>query len=1042
MGKLHIYNASAGSGKTFSLVREYLTMLFLSPRTDAYRSILAVTFTNKAAWEMKRRILSVLEDLSCGKDAGGMGVYIAQKTGVSSQQIQRKAGEILESIFNDYSAFSVSTIDSFTTRLVRSFSRELNLPVGFNIVVDADDILQQAVDMLLMRAGTDDKLSDMLVDFVMRNVDQGSGWDISSILFSGGKLIQNQAGNEALEKLGEKKVEDYLELGRRLSRYKASVEKEISALGIEACDIIYNKLGSDKILAGGSNGVASFFRKARDGRVLDLDGNSAAVEKFLAGKYSSSTVTAEQKIAIGNHYENLCRILENILDILEKKKKVYGYADMVLGPLSRMGVAGEIESEMKEIKQRGSVMLLYEFNNIISRHLRREPVPFIYEKIGERYKHYFIDEFQDTSRMQWDNLRELVYNQLAQDGQAVVVGDAKQAIYRWRGGDTEQFVTLYEEGGGLPSEQYEIQNLGTNYRSRSTIVDFTNEFFTLAASMAGSEAFQQVYEQGNRQQAADSRKGFVSIQNIEGRTAEARLEPMLQGTLGEIKRVMEKDGFPYRDIAVLYRSNRDGSVLAQYLSENGIPVVSSESLMIASAEAVRIVAALLQFINYPDDLQVRATVLDFLEREKKMGQNEADDLKTAGISGSANGFFGVLSRITAGKFIREEISKLPLYESVEYIADAFSLWGRGQDAYLTAFLDMVADFVKDESASSVAFLEHWEMKKSTASIPASDTGNAVTLMTVHKAKGLEFPVVVVPFASWKISDREDIWTDVPQEDVLEGLPVACVPLSGVKKYGLDEVYAPYEARILLDNLNLLYVALTRAGHQLHVLTSLDVPGRTVAGFFGTFLGNTDIRNEDDPEGIYLYSAGRRGNDCPKEDKAARAFSVKDMGGSPWRDRLRVSLEWKKIWAVPVMRAVEQGNVIHAVLSAVENTSQIEVAVSRGVLSGLFPRDRSDEIAKAARAVAGHPELREYFDGQWEAQTEREIVTASGKLLRPDRICLRGKRAVVIDYKTGSPDPAHKSQVEEYSRVLSDMGYEIEKRLLVYLKEENIEIIPC
>ena len=398
--------------------------------------------------------------------------------------------------------------------------------------------------------------------------------------------------------------------------------------------------------------------------------------------------------------------------------------------------------------------------------------------------------------------------------------------------------------------------------------------------------------------------------------------------------------------------------------------------------------------------------------------------------------------MSAGKFCRDEVLKLPLYESVEYIADAFSLWTRGQDAYLTAFLDIVADFVKDESASVVAFLEHWETKKSTASIPASDTGNAVTLMTIHKAKGLEFPVVVVPFAGWKVSDREDIWTDVPQEDVLEGLPVACVPLSGVKKYGLDEIYAPYEARIWLDNLNLLYVALTRAGHQLHVLTSLDVSGRTVAGFFGTFLGNTDIRNDDDPEGIYLYSAGRRGNDHPQSDKAAGAFSVKNMGGAPWRDRLRVSLEWKKIWSVPVMRAVEKGNVIHAVLSMVENTSQIDTAVSRGVLSGLFPRDRSEEIAKAVQRVAEHPELREYFDGQWEAQTEREIVTASGKLLRPDRICLSGNRAVVIDYKTGSPDLAHKSQLEEYSQVLTDMGYEVEKRLLVYLKEENIEIIPC
>lgn len=1042
MGQLQVYNASAGSGKTFSLVREYLVLLLSSPRADAYREILAITFTNKAAWEMKHRILSTLESLSRGQSASGMGEQILEKTGLPPQVLWQRAGEILEAIFNDYSAFSVGTIDSFTTRLVRSFSHELHLPVGFDIVVDADQILRQAVDLLLLRAGSDGELSEMLLDFVLHNVDNGNSWDITSLLLSGARMGQEKAADEALEKLADKKIGDYLTLRRRLLRYLADVEKKVSEVGQKACRIIYQELGSDKIMAGGATGIAGFFRKAAAGNVSALDPNASAVEKFLAGKYASSTATAEQKIAVGAQYQPLCALAEEIASLLETHKKSYGYAQMVLAPLSKMGVASQIGSQVDAIKQRSGVMLLSEFNQIVSRHLRQEPVPFIYEKLGERYKHYFIDEFQDTSTLQWDNIRALVYNQLAQDGSGLVVGDAKQAIYRWRGGDTRQFIDLYQRGGGLPAEQYRVENLTTNYRSGGVIVDFTNEFFTLIAPVALDETFRRVYEEGNHQASKAPGEGFVSIRTLEGRTVEDRREPTLLAILEEIDRVTRLDGYSYRDIAVIYRSNRDGSQIAEYLSAHGIPVQSSESLLIDSSRAVRVLVAALRTLAFPDDLQARATLANYLEEKGAFSAQDPDAEKSRIITSPAAAFFEALEKFSAGKFFHREAQQLPLYECVEYLASGLSLWGQGQDAYLTAFLDLAGQFVRDISASPVALLEEWDTRRATASIPSGEAGNAVSLMTIHKAKGLEFPVTIVPFASWSISDREEVWIDIPEEEKpLEGLPVALVPLSGVKKNGLDQIYAQYQGRILADNLNLLYVALTRAKRQLHILTSTDVPGRTVGEYFGYFLGNVDIVNQDDPQGIYTYSIGQR-TPAHEREETTDLFPVERWNGTPWRERLRVNLDWKKVWATPAAEAVERGNRIHQVLSDVTDAQGVDAAVSRALRTGLFPWEEAERISRAVHAVVAHPSLSQYYAAPWQGEAERELKTAQGKVLRPDRVCIDGDRAVVLDYKTGAPRAEHSAQVAEYALVLQNMGYKVEKCLLIYLNDDKIEVQAC
>ena len=426
---------------------------------------------------------------------------------------------------------------------------------------------------------------------------------------------------------------------------------------------------------------------------------------------------------------------------------------------------------------------------------------------------------------------------------------------------------------------------------------------------------------------------------------------------------------------------------------------------------------------------------------------DPDREKYACITGRSGAFFDRLEAFSSGRFDRKEAEGLPLYEVLEYMAAAFSLWGCGQDAYIAAFLDMAADFVKNNTASCVAFLEHWNVKKAVAGIPGGEKNSAVTLMTIHKSKGLEAPVVIVPFANWKIKESEEVWVDIEQPDdpknALYGLPVALVPLSGVKKTGLDQVYADYQSQIALDNLNMLYVALTRASEQLHVITSLDVSGSTVVEYFNRFFSSLEgeIFDDDDPDGVYTYSKGKRSG-SQSVAPHRQGFEIPDMTGCPWRERLRVNLDWKKSWSVPRARAVERGNMIHRVLSDVADVHGVDAAVTRSLAAGWFSCEQAEDIRRSVRAVVEHPVLSPYFQSPWQGEPERELMTSQGKVLRPDRVCVDGMRAAVIDYKTGAPRDEHVLQVRLYAKVLSDMGYRVENALLAYLDGETIDIVEC
>ncbi|MDD4819860.1 MAG: UvrD-helicase domain-containing protein [Flavobacteriales bacterium] len=1045
MGLLNIYNASAGSGKTYTLVYNYLRILFTPanknslPPDDTFKSVLAITFTNKAAWEMKSRILSTLEDFSAnGKNtSNSMFFDLIKSTGLTDIQMQRVAGDIISAIYSDYSAFAVCTIDSFTARLVRSFSRELKLPIGFNVVVEASDILNESIDMLLLKAGKENEaLTSLLLDFVNEKVDNGSAWDISSILQNSGNIWNKEDSIEPMETLSNMKIEDFKRLLNIMSEYKKGVDDSLCDIGTKACELIDNVGGADFFYRG-KTGIVGLFKKAKNKDFNGVNIQSTYVTNFINGTYCSGKVSKAKQADIENIAPTLIGYYNDIEKIVNDNFQVYNLVNILRVPIKNLSVANEIKNEVEQVKKRSSVMLLREFNEIISHHLRNEPVPFIYEKIGERYRHYFIDEFQDTSHLQWENLKHLIYNQIAGSGSALIVGDAKQAIYRWRGGDSEQFIDLCAGNTELKKEQINVQNLDTNYRSSSVIVDFTNDFFTKCSSYLPDEQYQKMYKEGNTQKSKKEFSGFVSIANVEGKTVNDRNPIMLQRVIDEVRRV-KKDGFSYRDIAILCRNKKSAPLVASALAKEGIPVVSTESLLLSESSYVGFVLSVLRFINNSSDLASRVSILYYMEKKGHlMGIGDINEYKANCLSMTQEDFLKEISSLVNG-FSSSTMYSLPLYEMIEYVMRVFDMWNGTQDAYLLRFLDCVHEFSTQNAASVSSFLNYWDTVKDSVSISSPSDADAVRLLTVHKSKGLEYPVVIFPFASWEIEEyKEEVWIDIPQNTIFNDLKTSLIKLSDVKKVGLDAIYEPYSAKVRLDNLNIFYVAATRASRQLHILTSLEVKG--IAECIKMFLDNTPECHHCDPDNIYLYSIGERSAGALINNTNKDVYELNNIESHPWKNRLKVSLSWKKLWTSSAENAIEYGNMLHEVLSYITTEQDVQKAVGRAVLEGIVDEKAVDDVVTAVNEIVQHSELKDYYSIRFTPMSERELITPQGDILRPDRVCLDRKKAVVIDYKTGAPKNAHQTQIITYADVLKKMGYSVEKCLLVYIGEKQINV---
>ncbi|MEP0266762.1 UvrD-helicase domain-containing protein [Dokdonia sp.] len=1034
---LTVLNASAGSGKTYSLVKAYVTTLLTSENPKKYRQLLAITFTNKAVKEMKERILENLYAFSTytvSQDTiPTMLIQVSDEIGESPTTIAKRATQILNAILHNYAAFDVVTIDTLTHRILRTFSKDLEISGNFEVSLDSKTLHARAVDALIDAAGKNKHITNILVEFALQKADDDKSWDITKDLNDIARLLASENDAPYVEQLQLKTLEDFANLKKGLGQLEISLKAKIKNSATQHLERIHS-LGLDE---------THFTGKYFYNHLIKLQKPTLEVDYKAKWKQDIDSYTFYKKAEKQNIKDDIDSIRDQLIVCFKETKELFYKLQLILEFAKKvvpLSVLQLINKELQKIKEDENILLISDFNALIYKSLKDQPAAFIYERIGERYTNYFIDEFQDTSVVQWHNLIPLVDNTISSASNDTVknslllVGDPKQAIYRWRGGKAEQFIDLAQNKHPFSIDDANIKQLDTNYRSYSEIINFNNTFFTYISSFFSDTTYTSIYKTDNNQKYNHQEGGFVSLQFIEANTIQEADELYPEEVLKIITTVSEQ-GYLKSDICILTRNNRHGAHIAQYLTAHQIKVVSSESLLINSAPSVRFIHALLELQLQPNTPQITLKLLSFL-----VNKFEIKDI---------HDFYAQWAKVPTQEFIKglEErgiyfssaiFESLSLYEGVEYMVRVFHL-KREADAYLFAYLNTVFEYTQKNNTGLIGFLNYWEEKKDTLSIVAPPQSDAVQIMSIHKSKGLEFDVVIYPYADSELYNNrnEHHWypTEASHFAGFEHLLVGHkTDLSEYSTHG-SFLYEERTSQQQFDAVNILYVALTRAVERVYVLSRFresNTP-KTFSELFVSYLKHTDVWNG--PDQSYTYG---KENIKEKEvtNESKEIVTIPFMSSSKESHNIYTITKAGFLWNEERQHAITYGNLVHELMAKIIDRQDLDHAVEEAILEGIISIKERESLKNVLSNVINHPELRSYFSRAHTVYNERQILSADGSLYIPDRIeILPDGHAVIMDYKTGIPSENHAYQVQQYAQLLTEMNITIKHLFLIYINKE-------
>jgi ATP-dependent exoDNAse (exonuclease V) beta subunit len=1040
-----IYDASAGSGKTYSLVKEYLKIILTAHKNDAYRNILAITFTNKAVHEMKSRIVGSLSEFA--KDEPSQKSTLLMQdltvdTGLSVIQIKTKSQQIIKHIIHNYAAFDISTIDKFTHKVIRAFAHDLNLPMTFEVTLDTDNLLTEAVDAIIAQAGEDETLTKLLIDFTMEKTDDDKSWDISREILETGKLVLNENHRSEINNFSDKSIADFVEIKKKLVEICKVLEKDNAEYAQAALTLIENNSIDLKSFSRGT--FPNHLISIRDGKFNPKNKTFHEFDDIAINK------TAKDKAVIENLIPELISILGTIYKNFEKRD----FYKAFLKNITPLSLLNTVSNELAKIQEEQNVLSITEFNSLIHREIQNQPAPFIYERLGERYRHFFIDEFQDTSEMQWQNLIPLIDNALAgQDdygdkGTLMIVGDPKQSIYRWRGGKAEQFIDLSKDSNPFSNPDKKLEHLDKNYRSYSQVIDFNNEFFKMLSGEFSHPDYKDLYENHSHQKTNDKIGGYVNISfipAIEESTDEDdaldKTELYVLAALNTIQKVLSK-GFEYKDIVILTRKRDQGVAIANYLTEQNIPLLSSETLMIQNATEVRLIIHLLKYLKNNADLEAKAHFLHYIA-EHIQDQLAVHDFIANGMSYANEVDFENWLTSFDISLSFQNIRKKSLYEAVEIVISKFlSPEGiKGGGAYVQYFLDIVLERDVRNQAGIADFLNFWDKNSSKFSIPSPEGNNAVRIMTIHKSKGLEFPVVIIPFAEEDYSKKpkDKLWLETEGIDL--GLPKVLIDnSSAVEGFGqkAKAVFDLKKQEELLDNINVLYVALTRAEEQLYVISNMNLTskGEVKPGNMSTFFINyLDTKMGFDTQQFeYEFGNATKLSEPSKHIDTSKKIEAVSETLNP--KNIKIAQREALMWGTLQQESIEYGNVVHEILSFVKTKDDVELAVDKAIENGLINMIQKALVYQTILDIVNHNELEACFAAGNTVLNEQTIIQKEGNTIKPDRMVINSNKEVfLLDYKTGLHNPKYQKQLDGYQHAIELMGYKVVKKALIYIGKE-------
>lgn len=1054
-----VYKSSAGSGKTFTLVREYLKIVLQNP--DLFRNVLAITFTNKAANEMKERVVRYLVELASPdrrKSDHVIQHLTEQLTGalkMTEEQIGERAQKVLNLILHQYSEFSVSTIDSFTHRVIRTFAHDLEIPMNFEVELESETMLEEAIDELISLAGTDPKLTRILVSFVENKAEDELNWQIEKDLNEFGKALLNEDSIEFVSALRQYDLDVFVEIRRKLYLWKSQLEQKLREMARDMLRIA-DKVGLDyDAVFQKKKGVLTYLEGlGSDGSEVALP-NSFARKCLETGEWLGSKVSSEIQSKFEAVKPDLLGKGNDVIALVDKEYPRYSVCRLLLQNLYSTALLGEIEKILYTNCQEQNKVLISEFNRRISGIVREQPAPFIYERLGERYQHYLIDEFQDTSVLQWHNLLPLVENALASHRLNLVVGDAKQAIYRWRAGDARQFEMLprilsdssdpiLKNRERALVEHFKEENLDKNHRSSPVIVNFNNRFFREIVTLL-PDGHNEPYTRVAQDPARKQKPGMVHIEIIrkDEETDLSYFDQVLNKTLEFIVEI-RSDGYPLKDIAVLCRENKKAAAIAAFLIRNGINVISSESLLLTQSENVNFMVAWARHLAFKNDLVALSVILHYLLSKGYISSDEFDRfyLDNSHEVPFSNGEklslfldrFEKLLHENLPEFKYHDLKNFDLQGFFRYLAVYFEL-DLNAESYLRFFMDMVMEFMKKNHGGIPEFIDWWEEKSQTASLIIPEGIDAVRIMTIHKAKGLQFPVVIYPFADEECRPtRKNLWVTL-EEELARPLSVAYLPTrKSLEGTVYEPLYKEEVDRSGIDLANVLYVAMTRPEERLYVITK-TLPEKTdgtlsVAKLFSHFFRVTGDFAQDKTS--YFY-----GERVKKEGTAIEEIPGDIPSHEPFKGRASLNLMLRKhapdAWDMEEAGDLrEWGIILHNFMSRISYASDIPQIVEEMLVNGEITKQQASSMQLLAENLVRDPQLSALFEPGYEVLNEAEIITREGRIFRPDRIMVKGKEAVIVEYKTGEARPAHQEQVRNYVGLLREMDYLVNNAWLVYL----------
>lgn len=1105
---LTVYRASAGSGKTFTLAVEYISLLVKDP--ENYQHILAVTFTNKATQEMKMRILSQLYGIANSLQSSQQYFNkVKEKTNMPDAVIRNNARAALTLLIHRYNNFRILTIDAFFQQVLRNLAHELGQTANLRVDLNNEEITEKAVDQMIESLEKGQPVLQWISTYINNSIEDDNGWNIIGKIKTFGTNIFKDfyKAHEANLKEQLSNADDFKVYETTLRKRRNDIRKTFNSKARSILNEIKNanldipsnyRSGLYKYLT--DSAIAPLTNKPLKAGVLKAN---ESPQNWTSSKCAKADKQQIQTLAA----EVLSAQLSELIAYNNDNWNEFQSIQLTLSHLSELRLLHAIADAVDNLTKDTNRFMLSNTQALLKELIADSDTPFIFERIGARLKHVMIDEFQDTSTIQWQNFQVLLANCMAQElSQNLIVGDIKQSVYRWRQGD---WGILNNIEKSFAHQKIRLETLDYNYRSEKRIIDFNNAFWEQCVANTAKEVaqddaekaeiVQKAYEDVAQKTHKTTENGFVKISLYPSKSMK---EAVLEELIETIKELFNNGygGKNQSKIAILVRSKSNIQDIVNALLQsfgNEINIVSDEAFRLDASLSVNIIVSAMHLLTHPDDVLTRGKLVKLYNQEvlKKpltdtdllVSINESNNIDTKNIDKKERRKLATeqqmakLNSQLPPEYVanRELLLGLPIVDLVDKL---FMLFGldqlEGQSSYICTLYDTLNDFLKDHTADIDDFINEWENSLSSKTIQ-SDEIEGIRIMTIHKSKGLEFDNVIIPFCNWEMEKKGTLWCETKNKPApYNKLPLLPIDFSRDKLIGtvFEDDYKEEHFQNIVDNLNLLYVAFTRASKNLFVFglrqgkTTLDniakgtPPGNRSYAIelalrqVSEQLQGSSLSFPDDIGSEIHFEYGTLAPETHEKEHAVadnpflikpdkHIVSIATYPQAATFKQSNKSIEFVKGEDVDPSdrtRYIKIGNVLHQLFSTIYTTADIPARLNELEQQGIIYNDEitSAQLRTRIEDAITNPQVQEWFSKRWQLYNECTILeynkdTNEVEEHRPDRVMTDGKEFVVVDFKFGKEREEYKKQVQQYMEILIRMGHKKVSGYLWYVVKNNV-----